>query len=193
MNRLQNYAASLVAVTACAAAGIASHAQAAVYNQVHADKSTIQFTYQQMGVTMDGQFKRFKSSLVFDSAKPASAKATIDVELASIDTGTDADKEAGGKVWFNTASFPTARFVSGAVKALGGDRYEIAGQLTIKGQTKPVTVPARFTAQGKTGVFEGSFTIRRGDFAIGEGSWSKFDVVANDVVIKFRITAATGS
>ena len=39
-------------------------------------------------------------------------------------------------------------------------------------------------------MFEGSLTIQRGDFSIGEGAWKAFDIVANDVVIKFRITAA---
>ena len=66
----------------------------------------------------------------------------------------------------------------------------LAGKLTIKGTTKDVVVPATFTPQGNTGVFEGSLTIQRGDFSIGEGAWKAFDIVANDVVIKFRITAA---
>ena len=44
--------------------------------------------------------------------------------------------------------------------------------------------------QGEAGVFDGSLTIKRGDFSIGEGAWKAFDIVANDVVIKFRITAA---
>jgi polyisoprenoid-binding protein YceI len=51
-------------------------------------------------------------------------------------------------------------------------------------------VPATFAAQGNTGVFAGQFTIRRGDFAIGEGAWSAFDIVANDVTVKFRVTAS---
>jgi polyisoprenoid-binding protein YceI len=46
--------------------------------------------------------------------------------------------------------------------------------------------------QGKVAVFEGSFTIRRGDFSIGEGAWAKFDIVANDIVVKFRFTALPG-
>jgi hypothetical protein len=54
-------------------------------------------------------------------------------------------------------------------------------------------VPAQFTAQGKTGLFEGSFVIKRGDFSIGEGPWAKFDILANEVVVKFRIAAASGS
>ena len=51
-------------------------------------------------------------------------------------------------------------------------------------------VTSSFAPQGDTGVVEGSLTIQRGDFSIGEGAWKAFDVVANDVVIKFRITAA---
>ena len=70
-------------------------------------------------------------------------------------------------------------------------KYEVTGQLSIKGKTQEVVVPATFTPQGNSGVFEGSFTIRRADFSIGEGSWAKFDIVANDVQIKFRITAAS--
>lgn len=164
--------------------------QAVEYNQVQPDKSTINFTYKQMGVAVDGKFKKFASQLNFDPAKPTAAKATFDVDLASVDTGSpEGDQEVAGKPWFNTKAFPTAKFVSGTIKPLGGNKYEVAGQLSIKGKTQEVIVPATFTAQGNTGVFDGSFTIRRADFSIGEGSWAKFDIVANDVLIKFRITA----
>ena len=166
---------------------------AAEYRQVQADQSAITFAYQQMGVTMDGKFNRFTAQLSFDPERPEAANATVDVDLASIDTGSaESDQEVAGKVWFNTPAFPTARFETRSVKALGDHRYEAAGQLTIKGKTQDVVVPATFTAQGKAGVFEGRFTLRRGDFAIGEGPWAKFDVVANDVQIQFRITANAG-
>lgn len=165
-------------------------AHAVEYTTVQKDKSRIDFTYKQMGVAVDGKFRRFSSTLSFDPAKPTAAKASFDVELASVDTGApEGDQEVVGKPWFNAAAFPTARFVSGAVKPLGGNRYEVAGELSIKGKTQPVVVPATFTTQGNSGVFEGSFTLRRADFSIGEGSWAKFDIVANDVVVKFRITA----
>ena len=165
-------------------------AQAVEYTQVQPDKSAINFTYKQMGVAVDGQFRKFTSQITFDPAKPSAAKATFEVELASVDTGApEGDQEVAGKPWFNTRAFPTARFVSGTVKPLGGNKVEVAGQLTIKGKTQDVVVPATFTPQGNSGVFDGSFTIRRADFSIGEGSWAKFDIVANDVLIKFRITA----
>jgi len=165
-------------------------AQAVEYTQVQPDKSAITFVYKQMGVAVDGKFKKFTSQLSFDPAKLMAAKASFDVELASVDTGApEGDQEVAGKPWFNTKTFPTAKFVSASVKSLGGNKYEVAGQLTIKGKTQDVVVPATFTAQGNSGVFDGNFTIRRADFSIGEGSWAKFDIVANDVLIKFRITA----
>ena len=171
-------------------AALAPAAHAIEYNQVQADKSRIGFGYKQMGVAMDGKFKKFASQLSFDPAQPANAKATIDVDLASVDTGTsEANAEVAGKPWFNTKAFPTARFESGSFKALGGNRYEVTGKLTVKGKTQAIVAPLAYTAQGNSASFDGSFTIRRGDFSIGEGPWSTFDIVANDILVKFRIQA----
>jgi polyisoprenoid-binding protein YceI len=179
-------------IIALTLAALIPAAQAVEYSQVQAAKSAINFTYKQMGVAVDGKFRRFSSQLSFDPAQPTAARASFDVELASVDTGApEGDDEVAGKPWFNTKAFPTARFVSGKVKPLGGNRYEVSGQLSIKGKTQEVIVPATFTQQGNSGVFDGSFTIRRADFSIGEGAWAKFDVVANDVLIKFRITATS--
>lgn len=173
------------------ALSLATAAHAMEYTQVQPDKSQITFAYQQMGVAMQGAFKKFTGQLRFDPAAPAAAKSTIEVELASVDTGSsEGDTEVATKTWFDTKAFPRARFESGSVKALGGNKYEVAGKLTIKGKTVDVVVPATFAAQGKTGVFEGRLTIRRGDFSIGEGAWKAFDIVANDVVVQFRLTAA---
>ena len=179
------------AIALLSAFSLATAAHAVEYTQVQPDKSKITFAYQQMGVAMQGAFKKFSGQLRFDPAAPAAAKSTIEVELASVDTGSsEGDTEVATKTWFDTKAFPRARFESGSVKALGGNKYEVAGKLTIKGKTVDVVVPATFAAQGKTGVFEGRLTIRRGDFSIGEGAWKAFDIVANDVVIQFRLTAA---
>lgn len=179
------------AIALLSAFSLATAAHAVEYTQVQPDKSQITFAYQQMGVAMQGAFKKFSGQLRFDPAAPAAAKSTIEVELASVDTGSsEGDTEVATKTWFDTKAFPRARFESGSVKALGGNKYEVAGKLSIKGKTVDVVVPATFVAQGKTGVFEGRLTIRRGDFSIGEGAWKAFDIVANDVVIQFRLTAA---
>lgn len=169
---------------------LAGAAQAAQFSQLNAAKSQIRFDYQQMGVAMQGSFKKFSGQLHFDPAAPSAAKASMEVELASVDTGSgEGDDELATKGWFNTSAFPKARFESSSVKALGGQKYEVAGKLSIKGVSRDVLVPATFSSQGKNGVFEGQLTIKRGDFSIGEGAWKAFDVVANDVVIHFRLAA----
>ena len=94
-----------------------------------------------------------------------------------------------GKQWFNIKAFPTARFESSSFKALGGNRYEVTGKLTIKGKTQTIVAPLTYTAQGNNASFDGNLTIRRGDFSIGEGPWAAFDIVANDILVKFHIQA----
>lgn len=168
-------------------------ANATEFNQVQAAASSIAFQYKQMGVSMDGKFKKFTAQLSFDPEQLKKTKASLDVELASIDAGSsEADEEVAGKSWFNTKAFPIAHFVATSVKQLKGNRYEMLGKLSIKSKTQDLIVPVTFTPQGKSGIFDGSFIIRRGDFNIGEGAWSKFDIIANDITVKFRITATTG-
>ena len=173
-----------------AAAALPLSAQAIEFNQVQADKSAIHFTYSQMGVSMNGKFKKFSAQLSFDPARLPAAKANLEVDLNSIDAGSsEADEEVVGKQWFNIKAFPTARFESSSFKALGGNRYEVTGKLTIKGKTQTIVAPLTYTAQGNNASFDGNLTIRRGDFSIGEGPWAAFDIVANDILVKFHIQA----
>ena len=169
---------------------------AAMLDAVQPDKSKIGFSFKQMGVAMDGHFAKSSATLNFDPAKPEQAKASIEVDLASIDTGTDEiDQEVVGKAWFNTAAFPKAVFVAKQVKQIAPNQYEVLGSLSIKGRSRDVKTMFKLSPQGKSSVLSGSFTLQRADFAIGEGMWSKFDVVANDIQVNFQFTAfnaATG-
>ena len=175
---------------ASAALALSPLTQAAVFGQVQADQSKIAFTFEQMGVKMDGQFRQFEAQLQFDPEQPDQGSAKFEVALGSVTLGSpEFDQEVVGKDWFNVKSFPKAEFVSTKIKALADNRYEVSGVLTIKGKSQSVTVPASFNSEGNKGVFEGDFTIERGQFNIGEGSWVAFDIVANNVIIKFRITA----
>lgn len=165
-------------------------AQAQEYTQVHTEASHIRFNYTQMGVTMRGGFSEFTGELRFDPAEPEQAYVMIDVDLVSIDTGIrEADAEVTKSEWLHTAEFPTARFESDAVTALGEQNYEVSGRLTIKGQTRDISVPATFSAANGVGIFIGDFSINRSDFAIGEGVWASFDMVANAVDVEFQLTA----
>lgn len=168
-------------------------ASAAEFNAVDVARSSLAFTYRQMGVPVDGTFRKFGVSMRFDPAKPAAAKATMDVDLASIDTGSpDGNDEVAGKLWFDTKAYPVAHFVSTAVKPLGGNRYQVDGKLTLKGRSKDVTGQLSYSQQGANAAFDGALVIKRGDFAIGEGEWADFGTVANEVQIKFHILAAAG-
>ncbi len=174
------------------AALLAPLAVAAPY-AVKPDKSTLTFTYKQMGVPVEGRFKKFGARIDFDPAKPAAAQAEIDVDPATIDTGlAEADQEVMGKDWFDVKNFPQAKFIATAVKPLGGNRYEAAGKMTIHGVTKEVTAPFTFTPQGKAAVFDGTFIIKRADYGIGRGEWADFGTVANEVQIKFHFLANAG-
>lgn len=170
------------------------NAGAVEYRALKPEASRLAFAYTQMGVGMEGQFRKFSAQLVFDPAQAATAKAQFEVDLASIDTGTtDVDQEVLGKAWFNTKEHPTAKFVSSRIKALGANRYEVTGKLTIKGRTRDVTAPFTFAAQGNTGVFDGAFTLKRLDYAIGEGAWADVSAVADEIQIKVHLVALSSS
>jgi polyisoprenoid-binding protein YceI len=183
--------AFLAALTiAAAGTGVAG---AAEFNQWQADKSSVAFIFKQMNVPVEGRFKRFGGLLAFDPAKPAAARAEIEIELTSIDAGSaEANDEVAGKLWFDTKANPraTARFVSTAIKPLGNNRFDVAGKMSIKGRTREVTTPATYRQEGNHAVFEGAFVLKRADYGIGEGLWADFGTVANEVQIKFKLVAA---
>lgn len=163
-------------------------AQAETLTKLDPARSRVDFSYTQMGVSLDGHFGAFSGQLAFDPSKPQAGKALIEVKLASIDTGLDeANSEMTGKDWFNTAVHPVARFESTAVKALGGNRYQADGRLTIKGRSQNVAAPFTFAPDAAGGLFSGAFTLRRTDFAIGEGAWRDLSVVGNDITVRFKL------
>ncbi|HCX32700.1 MAG TPA: polyisoprenoid-binding protein [Rhodocyclaceae bacterium] len=180
----------LLALLLALLAGVS--AQAAEIGQVQADKSRLSFAYTQMGVPMEGTFRRFSAKMSFDPARVPSARASIEVDVAGIDTGSaEADQEVKGKLWFDAATHPTAHFVSTAVKALGGNRFEARGKLTLKGRTLDTAAPFTFTPTPQGGAFDGAFTLKRLDYAIGEGMWADVSAVANEVLIRFHIVAGS--
>lgn len=167
---------------------LSGQAAALEFGQMLANESTMAFGYTQMGVPLNGKFNKFTAQLSFDPAKLDKAQAKIDIDLASIDTGSsEANDEVAGKLWFDTKSRPAAGFVSTGIKLLGGNRYEASGKLTIKGHTQDVKAPVTFQSIGNKGLFDGAFTIKRLDYAIGEGEWRDLGTVANEIQIKFHL------
>lgn len=151
-------------------------------------KSEIRFVSKQMNVPVEGKFKKFTAQVDFDPKKLAAARAQIEVDLASIDTGSaEADAEVGKKGWFNTSAFPAAKFVSSSVTQAGADKFEARGKLSIKGIGQDIVAPFTAKRAGDTVTFEGGFALKRLQFKIGEGVWSDTDTVADEVQVKFRI------
>ena len=91
------------------------------------------------------------------------------------------------KEWFNAAQFPKASFTSTAMKSSGPGKLEVTGNLTIKGKTVVASFPLNIKTEGKSISFEGSLPIKRLAFNIGEGEWKDTDMIADDVVIKFKV------
>lgn len=150
--------------------------------------SQISFVSRQMNVPVDGRFGKFTAQVSYDPKKPAAAKAEIEVDLGSVDTGSaEADAEVGKKSWFNTAAFPSAKFVSSSVKPLAQDKLEVKGNLSIKGISREVIFPVTVKTAGGSTSFEGAFPLLRLQYKIGEGAWSDTETVADEVEVRFRI------
>jgi polyisoprenoid-binding protein YceI len=155
-------------------------------------QSEIAFTSRQMGVPVDGKFKTFNAQVAFDPKKPEAAKIAFTVDLASVSFGSsETETEVAKPDWFNTKAFPQASFQSTSVKAAGPGKFDVAGKLSIKGNTRDIVVPVTLAQSGPTTTATGSFTIKRLDFRIGDGDWKDTSMVANDVLVKLKL-ALTG-
>ena len=153
------------------------------------DKSEIRFVSKQLGINVEGRFRKWKANVVFLPKDLTKSKAEFDIDLGSVDLASDESETAiKSPPWFDTARFPVAHFASTSIRNLGGDRYESAGKLTLKGITKEVVVPIALKkdASGNS-VAEGSFPLKRIDYRVGEGMWADTEMVANDVVIRVRM------
>ena len=161
------------------------------YRTVLPKQSAINFEFRQMGVPVASSFKRFTTQMRFDPARPEAASARIEIDLASIDAGSpEADDESAGKLWFNRSVYPKAIFTASQVRALGNNRYELRGTLTLKGKSRDMIVPVTFSPGKNAATFDGAFILKRLEFGIGEGMWADVATVANEVQVKFRIAAS---
>src|SRR4029434_1119410 len=125
----------------------------------------------------------------FDPAKPETTKAEFEVELASIDLGTEeGETEAKRKAWLAVEAFPKARFVAESVRQSAPGKYVASGPLTIKGVSIPITAPLTLAEAASTRTVEGQFTLKRLAYKIGEGPWADTDTVADEVLVRFRFT-----
>jgi len=175
----------LLVSAALASAGLAANL---AFAQIDAAKSSVTAVAKQIGVPMEGKFKKFDAAVDFDPAKLATSSAKVEIDVSSFEIGdAETTKEVKGREWFDAAKFPKAVFQSTSIKAGAAGKYDVTGKLTIKGKTVDIVVPATYKQDGGGQVFEGVLPIKRTAFNIGDGEWKDTSVVADDVQIKFRI------
>jgi len=181
----------LFLAAAAFAAAAPAGAEPPTATRLVADKSQIAFVSKQMGVPVEGTFKKFDAQAAFDPRKPEGGTVALQIDTASASLGVPmSDAELPKPPWFDAAHFPQAIFQSSAIKALGDGRFEMAGKLTIKNIARQVTVPVTIAPAGGYAVATGSFTIQRLDYKVGDGEWTDTSVVGNDVQVRFKFTLA---
>lgn len=151
-------------------------------------KSGVSAVFKQMNVPVEARFKKFSAQVDFNQAKPEASKANIEIDIGSFDLGDQQyNQEVLKKEWFNAGQFPKATFISSAIKPGAGGKLDVSGKLTIKGKSSNISFPLSVRKDGANQVFEGALQIKRLAFNIGEGDWADTSMVADEVVIKFRV------
>lgn len=176
--------------------GAAGPGEAAVWHSEPAG-SALRFEFDQAGARSSGRFGRFQVQLDLGAPPATPGRLDVRIDTASIDTqDEERDGLLRGAELFDTAKFPGARFVATSIVKRGADRYEAAGQLTIRNVTRPLTVPfvVQMLMEGGRQVtrMQGAVTIRRLDFGVGQGDWKSTEWVGNDVKVSFDLRLAAG-
>ncbi|MEU7019807.1 YceI family protein [Streptomyces sp. NPDC046203] len=166
---------------------------------IDAAHSSIGFTVRHAMVTnVRGTFADHEGTLNLHGTTPAESSASIDVRIASIDTGiADRDNHLRSADFFDAEQFPLMTFRSTEAAHLGGDTYRITGDLTIKDVTRPLSIDLEFNGSatdvyGNERVgFEGSATILRSDWGL---TWNAAletggVMVSDKVKLNFDISA----
>lgn len=141
---------------------------------IDASHSVIAFTVRHAMVAKTrGRFTEVSGTLTIDGANPGASKADVTIPAASFDTGSaDRDAHVRSADFLDVENFPALTFVSTGITQHGSDEFEIAGDLTIHGVTKPVTLKAELNGVavdpfGNTRIgFEAKTKIKRSDYGL---------------------------
>lgn len=112
-------------------------------------------------------------SFVFDESAPSKSAIEIQAEAKNVDTAVEKrDNHLRSPDFFNAGEHPLVSFKSKSVKKLSENTYEVSGDFTLLGKTRPITVEVHGTGAGKDPWgnfrrgFETSFSIKRSDFGM---------------------------
>ncbi len=143
----------------------------------------------QAGSWVIGRFNEISGTIVV-AKELAKSSVEITINAASLDTGVpDRDNHLKSPDFLNVKQFPTITFKSTRIRQLKPNLYEVTGDLTLHGTTKPITVRVRKIAEGRNFkgaqvvAFEGSFTIKRSEF----GMRGLLNIAGDEVSIYFSV------
>ena len=152
--------------------------------------SRIDFLASSRLLDAQGTFDKWDAQIVFDHEKVENTSFVITIDAKSINTRIGMrDDHLRSNDFFATDSFPTITFKSAFVNAPSADRLNITGDLTIRGRTKRVTIPARlvfFDAASGMGRVKGSTTIHREDYGVSFNP--PVNPIESEVEIQFDVT-----
>jgi polyisoprenoid-binding protein YceI len=149
--------------------------------KIDGNTSSVSFIIKNAGLSVDGKFPGLNGTIVFNSSNLAESKFEVSLNSKSINTGISArDNHLRKAEFFDVEKFPLITFTSKSIVMQSKSNYITTGNLIIKGKTKEVKIPFTYN---ENGVFEGSFTINRLDYGVGESSW----VMSDDVTIKLKV------
>jgi polyisoprenoid-binding protein YceI len=131
----------------------ASGAVAQTTWKVDKSHSNVKFAVSHMVVSeVEGSFRVFDGSLVASKADLSDAKVNFSVDVASVNTDNEKrDGHLKSDDFFNAEKFPKMSFVSKSMKPLGGNKYALTGDLTLRDVTKTVTFDVTYGGQINTG------------------------------------------
>src|SRR4051812_22478183 len=114
--------------------------------KIDANHSDISFKVKHMMIsTVTGSFKKFDASMISEKDDFSDAKITFEAEVDSIDTkNPDRDAHLKSDDFFNAEQFPTIKFVSTGMKKTGEAEFELTGDFTIRGITRPIVLHVEY-------------------------------------------------
>ncbi len=135
--------------------------------------TVIGFKVRHFVTKVPGRFAKFEGAIALDRAKPEESSVELKIDATSIDTGNpNRDKHLNSADFFDTAKYPEITFKSTKITPKGGDAYEVVGDLTMRGVTKPVTLTVTsngFANDGRGGQkagFDVTGKLNRKDFGV---------------------------
>jgi polyisoprenoid-binding protein YceI len=162
-----------------------SRAQAPVF-EVTQSQSWVKF-HVKSSVSIAGKFDKWDANLTFMSPDETTGALQIKIEAASVDTGSGMKNgKLKGKDFFDAENNPYITFTSNKIVPTGPHTYEVDGDFTIRGVSKPEKLTLTVSGKGTgSGEIHGALVFNRKDYGMNKGI--PFVRIADHVDVNFHL------